>query len=66
MKVKKQKVGRPKKQDKKVAYAFTVLESVKDAALNNFAKEDLDMEFRIKLSIAAKNKYNEAQKSRNK
>ena len=63
MKAKKQKVGRPKKKDKKVAYAFTVLESVRQAALKMEAKEDLDKEFRDRLSTAAKIKFNETQKN---
>lgn len=56
MKSKKQKAGRPKVDDKKVLYTFTVLDSVKDAALNNFPKEDLDIELRLKLDKAAKYK----------
>lgn len=38
----KAKVGRPKKKDKKVAYAFTVLESKKKRVLKNIEKETLD------------------------
>lgn len=64
MKVKKQKVGRPKKKDKKVAYAFTVLESIKDAALKMRDKEDYDKEFRDRLATEIKSKIrNEAQKN---
>jgi len=56
MKAKKQKVGRPKTKDKKVAYAFTVLESVKETALRKGVKKDIDDDFRDKLLKIANHK----------
>lgn len=46
MKAKKQKAGRPVVKDKKVPYAFTVLESHKKAAIKKVGKNFIDDGFR--------------------
>jgi uncharacterized protein YihD (DUF1040 family) len=53
---KKPKKGRPMVKDKMVVYAFTVRESVKEAALTTSVKEHFDDIFRDKLLRAAKTK----------
>lgn len=46
MKAKKNPVGAPKKKDKKVIYAFTVIESKKKKALKKHKKKAIDESLR--------------------